>query len=183
MEYRQTGILLHPNKPNAWKYLALFWILGFFFFFWWKLLSYLFYSKFPQTTLFLHQPLQCINLNRGWMNRFTCNSRAPFLTQLQNIAIYFLQRCISGTVKQSWISHCSMRDLLMAMVKATQDEVEQYTRIFSSVNKMLKEKPLDPDPFLYAMSIWHTKKVFDFERWLSLKSITFESLWLNGGLS
>lgn len=41
----------------------------------------------------------------------------------------------------------------MAMVKATQDEVEQYTRIFSSVNKMLKEKPLDPDPFLYAMSI------------------------------
>lgn len=36
----------------------------------------------------------------------------------------------------------------MATVKAPQDEVEQQnTRIFSTVNKMLKEKPLDPIPF------------------------------------
>lgn len=52
----------------------------------------------------------------------------------------------------------------MATVKALQDEVDQWdTRIFSSVNKMRKENPLDPSPYFPAISIWRTKKVFDFE--------------------
>lgn len=77
-----------------------------------------------------------------------------------------------------------MGDPLMVAVKAAQDEVEhQNPIIFSSANKILKGKTLDSDPYLHAMSIWHAKEVFAFECWLSLESITFESLWLNGGLS
>jgi len=43
---------------------------------------------------------------------------------------------------------------MMATVTALQDEVEQRNRrIFSFVNKMLKEKPLDLSPYFPAMSI------------------------------
>jgi len=47
-----------------------------------------------------------------------------------------------------------MGDQMMATVTALQDEVEQRNRrIFSFVNKMLKEKPLDLSPYFPAMSI------------------------------
>lgn len=146
----------------------------------WKRLSYLFSSKYPQDIPFLQQPLQCITLNRGWMSRFTCNTGAPFLTQLLNTVIYCLQSCFWNyktvlVIKLQW-----WLQLMQHRMKWTIRIQESKN---SSASKIPKGKTLDSDPYLHAMSIQHAKEVFAFECWLSLESITFESLWLNGGLS
>lgn len=148
MEHGQTGIVLGPGLMfgRIWH-------------------SYKFQVVFSQSYSVIYFPQNALGRYLTYSNYFSAlawteNERAVsledlFLTQLQNTAIYFPQSCIFETVNQQRMSHSSMEDRLMATVKA-----QQNTRFFSSVSKILKEKPLDPSPQFPAMTLWHTKKVW-----------------------